>query len=73
MKKIFCIILSILILLSSFIITAFAAEENDISAFEEEIKKACQNGKNSVLRQIAENQFNKSDRFKDYINLYEGK
>ena len=34
MKKIFCIILSILILLSSFIITAFAAEENDISAFE---------------------------------------
>ncbi|MBR2041491.1 MAG: dockerin type I repeat-containing protein [Oscillospiraceae bacterium] len=34
MKKIFCIILSILILLSSFIITAFAAEENDISVFE---------------------------------------
>ena len=47
--------------------------KNDISAFEEEIKKACQNGKNSSLRQIAENQFNKSDRFKDYINLYEGK
>ena len=47
--------------------------KNDISAFEEEIKKACQNGKNSILRQIAENQFNKSDRFKDYINLYEGK
>ena len=47
--------------------------KNDISAFEEEIKKACQNGKNSSLRQIAENQFNKSDRFKDYINLYEEK